>query len=178
MSEDNPFSDHEMTLFPIKDQVCVLTSLENFIQILKAFVKTLSIDREIIHEDFHDVLDQVREDRHHTPLKRSGCVAETKGHSPVGERAVRADEGSLILVIRMDRDMMITRIAIEVIEIGMLGQSFKHLVNEGQWEVIFPGGFVKHPVVDTHSPTSNGPLRYELISLVLDHCMPPFFGTT
>ena len=65
---------------------------------------------------------------------------------------------------------MITRIAIEVIEIGMLGQPFKHFINEGQWEVIFPGSFVKHPVVDAHSPTCNGPLRYELISLVLDYC--------
>jgi len=120
-----------MTLFPIKDQVRVLTSLENFIQILKAFVKTLSIDQEIIYEDFHDVLDQVREDRHHTLLKRRGCVAEAKGHPPIGERAVRAGEGSLILVIRMDRDLMITRIAIEVTEIGMLGQPFKHFINEG-----------------------------------------------
>ena len=142
MSEDNPLSDHEMELFPIKDQVRVLTSLENFIQVLKAFVKTLSIDREIIHEDFHDVLDQVREDRHHTPLKRSGCVAETKGHSLVGEHAVRAGEGSLILIIKMDKNLMITRIAIEVAEIGMLVQPFKHFVNEGQWEVIFPGSFV------------------------------------
>ena len=73
---------------------------------------------------------------------------------------------------------MITRIAIEVAEKGMSGQPFNHLVNEREWEVIFPGSFVKHLVVDTHSPTSNGPLRYELISLVLDHCMPPFFGTT
>ena len=88
MSKDNPLSDHEMALFPIKDQVRVLTSLENFIQILKAFIKALSIDQEIIHENFYDVLDQVREDRHHTPLKRSRCVVETKGHSPTGERAV------------------------------------------------------------------------------------------
>ena len=78
MSEDNPLSDNEMALFTIKDQVRVLTSLENFIQILKAFVKALSIDREIIHENFHDVLNQVREGRHHTLLKRSGYVAETK----------------------------------------------------------------------------------------------------
>jgi len=120
-----------MTLFPIKDQVCVLTSLENFVQILKAFVKALSIDQEMIHEDFHDVRDEVREDRHHTLLKRSGCVAETKGPSPIGKRAIRASEGSLILVIRMDRDLMITRIAIEVTEIGMLGQPFKHFVNKG-----------------------------------------------
>ena len=131
MSEDNPLSNHEMALFPVKDQVRVLTSLENFIQVLKAFVKTLSIDQEIIHENFHDVLDQVREDRHHIPMKRSWCVAETKGHSPVGERVVRAGESSLILVIRMNRDLMITRIAIKVAEIGMLGQPFKHFVNEG-----------------------------------------------
>ena len=64
---------------------------------------------------------------------------------------------------------MITRIAIEVAEIGVLGQPFKHLVNEGEWEVIFSGSFVKHLVIDAYSPTSNGPLRYELISLVLDH---------
>ena len=64
---------------------------------------------------------------------------------------------------------MVTRIAIVVTEIGMLGLPFKHFINEGQWEVIFPGSFVKHPVVDAHSPTSNGSLRYELISLVLDH---------
>ena len=64
---------------------------------------------------------------------------------------------------------MITRIAIKVAEEGMLGQPAKHLVNEGEREVIFLGSFVKHLVIDAHSPTSNGPLRYELISLVLDH---------
>ena len=78
MSEDNPLSDHEMALFPIKDQVRVLTSLENFIQILKAFVKALSIDREIIHENFHDVLDQAREDPHHTRWKDAGALQRPK----------------------------------------------------------------------------------------------------
>ena len=65
---------------------------------------------------------------------------------------------------------MITRIAIEVTEEGMLGQPFKHLVNEGEREVIFLGSFVKHSVIDAHPPTSNDPLRYELISLILNHC--------
>ena len=36
MFEDNAISDHEMALFPIKDQVHVLTSLENFIYVLEA----------------------------------------------------------------------------------------------------------------------------------------------
>jgi len=64
---------------------------------------------------------------------------------------------------------MTTRIAIEVTEIGMFGQPFKHFVDEGQWEVIVSGSFVRHLVVNAHSPTNNGPLRYEHISLVLDH---------
>ena len=65
---------------------------------------------------------------------------------------------------------MITRIAIEVTEEGMLGQPFKHFVSEGEREVIFSGSLVEHPIIDAHPPTSDCPLRYELISLILDHC--------
>ena len=53
----------------------------------------------------------------------------------------------------MYRNLMITGISIEVAKIGMLGQPFKHLVNEGEREVIFPGGLVEHPVIDIHPPT-------------------------
>ena len=51
----------------------------------------------------------------------------------------------------------------------MLGQPFKHLVNEGVREVIFPGSLVKHPVIDTHSLSGHCPLRYELVPLILDY---------
>jgi hypothetical protein len=36
--------------------------------------------------------------------------------------------------------------------------------------VIFLGGLVEHLVIDTHPPTSNCPLRYELVSLILEYC--------
>ena len=64
---------------------------------------------------------------------------------------------------------MIARIAIEVAEKGMLGWSFKHFVNEGEREVIFPGSFVKHLVIDTHSPSGHCLLRYELVPLITDY---------
>ena len=51
----------------------------------------------------------------------------------------------------------------------MVGHLFKGFVKEGEREVIFPGILVKHPVMDAHSPTSDCSLRYELISLILDH---------
>jgi hypothetical protein len=65
---------------------------------------------------------------------------------------------------------MITRVSIKVAEEQMLCQPFKHLINEGERKVIFPSSLVERPVIDTHLPSSNCPLRYELISLILDYC--------
>jgi hypothetical protein len=65
---------------------------------------------------------------------------------------------------------VITRVFIEVAEERVLSQPFRHLVNEGERKVIFPSSLVERPVIDTHLPSSNCPLRYELISLILDYC--------
>ena len=65
---------------------------------------------------------------------------------------------------------MITRVFIEVAKESMFCQPFKHHIDEGERKVIFLGSFVEHPVIDTHPPSSNCPLRYELISLILDNC--------
>ena len=65
---------------------------------------------------------------------------------------------------------MINRVSIEVAKVWVFCQPFKHIIDEGQREVIFPGGLVEHPVIDTHSPSDDCPLRYELISLVPNNC--------
>ena len=38
MSEDNLFSDHKVTLLPIKVKVCFLATLEIFVRILEVFL--------------------------------------------------------------------------------------------------------------------------------------------
>ena len=47
--------------------------------------------------------------------------------------------------------------------------TFKHLIDEGQREVIFPGSLVEHRVIDTHPPSGHCPLRYELVPLISDY---------
>ena len=64
---------------------------------------------------------------------------------------------------------MITRVSVEVAKVRVLCQPFKHLVDEGKREVIFPGCLVKHPVIDAHSPSGHCPLRYELVPLITDY---------
>jgi hypothetical protein len=152
--------------------------LRTLSKFLKPLLKALAIDWEVIHEYFHDISDQVREDHHHTPLKWSRCTVKTKRHLPVGECAVGIGEGNLTLVIRMNENLMINRISIKVAEEWVLRQLFKHLINERERDVIFPGGLVEHPVIDAHPPTSNFPMRYELILSFWTIVMPSFFGIT
>ena len=64
---------------------------------------------------------------------------------------------------------MITRVSVEVAKVRVLCQPFKHLVDEGKREMIFPGCLVEHPVIDTHSPSGHCPLRYELVPLIADY---------
>jgi hypothetical protein len=56
-------------LFPIQDKVSLLTSSQHFIKVCQAILKSPALDGEIIHEHLHDLLDQIREYRHHAPLK-------------------------------------------------------------------------------------------------------------
>ena len=64
---------------------------------------------------------------------------------------------------------MITGVFVEVTKVRVLCQPFKHLVDEGKREVIFPGCLVKHPVIDAHSPSGHCPLRHELVPLITDY---------
>jgi hypothetical protein len=69
MPTDNSFSDDEITLLPVEDKVGHLTPLQHFIKVCQATLECFAMNEEIIHEHLHDLLDQVREYRHHAPLK-------------------------------------------------------------------------------------------------------------
>jgi hypothetical protein len=56
-------------LFPIQDKVSLLTSSQHFIKVCQTILKSPALDGEIIHEHLHDLLDQIREYRHHAHLK-------------------------------------------------------------------------------------------------------------
>nr|AAN04138.1 Unknown protein [Oryza sativa Japonica Group]AAP52222.1 hypothetical protein LOC_Os10g07100 [Oryza sativa Japonica Group] len=116
MAKNYPFTDHEMALFPIEYQT---------------MIEGISIDREVIHEDFHNVLDHVRENSHHTPLKRCRSVAQSEGYPTISIGTVWTCERSLTLVLWMDGNLMIPGIPIKEIEKRMICQPFQNFINEG-----------------------------------------------
>ena len=66
-----------MVVFPIQDQIYILTPLQNFRQIIQAMVKSCTIHRKIIHEDFDYVFNKVGKDSYYASLKSGGAL-----HSP------------------------------------------------------------------------------------------------
>src|SRR4051812_21976742 len=75
VDKDNPLVDHKVALLPVKNQICLLTSLQNFIKVVEGMVKRGSIDGEIVHEYLHNFFTKTMKDSRHTPLKSSrGCL--------------------------------------------------------------------------------------------------------
>jgi hypothetical protein len=75
----------------------------------------------------------------------------------------------------MDRDLMITRLTIQVAEERVVSQPPYHFINEGYWEMIFLSSFVELPIVNTHPPTSDSLLRNEFIFLIVDNSHSTLF---
>ena len=100
------------------------------IQVLKTIIESLTIDEKIIHENFHDFFDHIREDGHHAPLKINRGIAQTKKHSSICICPIGACESGLTLVIGMDRNLMISPITIKETKERVLCKPFQHLIDE------------------------------------------------
>jgi hypothetical protein len=61
MPKGNSFLDHEITLHLVDDKVGHLTLLQHFIEVCHASLECFTINREIIHEHLHDLM-ETRED--------------------------------------------------------------------------------------------------------------------
>ena len=133
-------------------------------------IKGFSIDGEVVHENFHDLLNHVRENRHHAPLERSGCTTQPEQHPMIGVRSIRACERGLTLVIRVGGDLVITGIPIKEIEEGMVCKPLQHFINEGQRETILLCSLIEFPIIYAHPPPSKGGLGTTV--------NPPFLDTT
>ena len=94
-------------------------------------IEGFAIDGKIIHENLHDLLNHVRENRHHAPLERSWSIAQSERHSSVCISSIRACKGSLFLVIWVDWDLVISRITIKETKERVVCKPFQHFINEG-----------------------------------------------
>ena len=68
----------------------------------------------------------------------------------------------------MDRNLEETEVPIQVTEERAPGQSFQHLINKGNGEMIFSGGLIQFAIINAHTPPGNSSSGNELITLILN----------
>src|SRR4051812_39786678 len=65
VTKNDPFVNHEVALLPIEQQLCCFASLQNIIKIVETVVKGVSINKETIHENLHNLLTETMKDSRH-----------------------------------------------------------------------------------------------------------------
>src|ERR1044072_9354332 len=93
----------------------------------------------------------------------------------VSKHAVWASESCLFLIFWCNLDLVVTRVTIQETIVLVPCQFVKHLINEGQRDVILPGGSVQSPVVYAYPPLGHLPSGYQFIILICDYGDATFF---
>ncbi|GJR64299.1 hypothetical protein Tco_0010364 [Tanacetum coccineum] len=68
----------------------------------------------------------------------------------------------------VNRNLKITREAIEETIVLVSHESFEHLIHDGQWEMVFSGGFIQLSIVNAHSPPYDQSSWYQIIIIILN----------
>ena len=86
-------------------------------QVSKTTLKVISKDEKVFHENFQATAKKVGEDCHHVSLKCCGGVAQSKWHASKGECAKRTCERHLLLIVRMNHNVIVARIFVQKAEV-------------------------------------------------------------
>ena len=95
---------HKMGFLPAQHQLFPDTDLQNLGQVSKIVVEVVSIDGEVIHENFQAVAKKVRED------SNGRCTIQMASFE--AECVKRTCEHRLLLIVGMDCNLVLARISI------------------------------------------------------------------
>ena len=94
------------------------------------------VSNEIIKISFHnpgDLMERIR----HSPLESGSNIFKAERHFPIGEGAPRADEGGLVLIFRLDLDLIIPKESIHKGEDFISTAIIQDLINEWRGIIVF-----------------------------------------
>lgn len=108
------------------------------------------VSGEIVKISFHnpsDVMESIR----HSPPEGGSNIFEAERHFPIGEGARRVDEGCLVLIFRLDLDLVIPREFVHKGEDFISGTIIQYLINEQCGIVVFRTCLVQISKVNANS---------------------------
>jgi hypothetical protein len=131
MSKERNFLQSEITLAEFGIELMVLKSLQNNTEILHMLFFALGIDQDIVNED-NDKLVQLRHEHGvHQVHEMCRSIGEPKRHNKILIQPIPGGEDGLRNVFRVDFDLVITRMKIDLGKYFCTGKLIKKNVDVG-----------------------------------------------
>jgi hypothetical protein len=139
MTKKRYFLQPERTLAELGIKLMVTKSLQDSMKMLLMLFFILGVDQDVINED-HDKLIQLQHEYGvHQVHEMCMSIGESKRHNQILIQLIHGGESSLRDVFRMDLDLMVTRMKIDLQKDLRTSKLIKKNVDAGQRVLILDG---------------------------------------
>jgi hypothetical protein len=116
---------------------------------LRMLLFTLRVDQDVINEDHDKLVQLCHEYGVHQVHEMCRSIGESKRHNQILVQPVPGGEGSLRNIFRIDLDLMITRMEIDLGKDFSTDKLIKENVDAGQWIFVLDRDGIQGSVVNT-----------------------------
>jgi hypothetical protein len=127
----------------------VLKSLQNIAKMSRILFFALGIDQDVVNEDNYKFVQLRHEYRVHQIPKMYRSIGEHKRYNQICIQLVPDGESSLRNIFRIDLDLMISRMKIDLGKYFRTGKLIKKNIDAGQWILVLDHDDIQRPVVNT-----------------------------
>src|SRR6185437_8843376 len=150
MTEEWNLANPELALAELSIQLMLSQSLQHESQMLFMLFLCLGEDQNIINENHHKDIQIIHENHVHQVHEESRGISQAEGHDRVLIQPVLAGECRLRNILRMDPQLKITEMQINLREYTSTSKHIKEILSKGQWMLVLDGNCIQLAIIDTH----------------------------
>jgi hypothetical protein len=124
-------------------------SLQNNVEMSHMLFFIFGVDQDVINEDHDKLVEFQHEYRVHQVHEMYRSIGESKRHNQILIQSVPNGEDSLRNVFRMNLDLVVTQIKIDLEKVFSTGKLIKKNVNAEQWIFVLDNDGIQRLVVNT-----------------------------
>jgi hypothetical protein len=127
----------------------VLKSLQNIAKMSHILFFALGIDQDVVNEDNYKFVQLRHEYGVHQIHEMYRSIGEHKRYNQIRIQLVPDGESSLRNIFRIDLDLMISRMKIDLGKYFRTSKLIKKNIDAGQWILVLDHDGIQRPVVNT-----------------------------
>jgi hypothetical protein len=133
------FLQPKLTLAKLDIKLLVIKALQDNTKVLLMLIFILGVDQDVINEDHYKLVQLRHEYRVHHVHEMCKSIDESKRHNQILMQPIPGGESSHTDVFRMDLDLMVTQMKIDLRKDLHIGKLIKKDVDAGQRVLVLDG---------------------------------------